>query len=127
MMFLYLIVAHFLCDYPLQGNYMAMAKNRHLYDKEPFKGDEPFEDKYDGFSVQRWKEWFWVLSGHAIIHGGAVALITGIWWLGVLETIAHWLIDDAKCGGKLSYNQDQVLHIACKVVWFGAAFAPLST
>ncbi len=114
MVFLYLVVAHFLCDYPLQGNYLAMAKNRHVYEHD---GKVYSVSKFSG-ADRKWKEWFWALSGHAIIHGGAVALITGIWWLGVLEALAHWFIDDFKCAGLLSYDNDQILHIVCKVVWF---------
>lgn len=114
---IFLIVAHFLCDYPLQGNYMAMAKNRHDYIKVPIPEDWPYEDKYDGMVEKKWKEWPWVLSGHATIHGGAVYLITGLWYLALLEIIIHGIIDDKKCAEDLTYNQDQAVHIACKVVW----------
>ena len=103
--FIFLIAAHFLCDYPLQGNYMAMAKNRHVLREDDF------------FNIPKWEEWPWVLSGHAFIHGGAVYLITGLWYLGLAEAIIHWITDDSKCGGKLTYNQDQFIHIACKVTW----------
>ena len=42
-------------------------------------------------------------------------LFTGIWWLGAFEVVIHWLTDDAKCHGKLTFNQDQAIHILCKL------------
>jgi hypothetical protein len=95
--FAFLIVGHALCDYPLQGEFLARAKNR----TAPIAG------------VPFWQ----ALSAHAIIHGGAVALITGMPMLGLAEAVAHWLIDDAKCRGRIGFNQDQLLHVACKITW----------
>ena len=97
MMFWLLIGAHFVCDYPLQGDFLAKAKNRFA----PISG-VPF---------------YQALGAHAIIHGAAVALITGSVLLGVLEVICHAIIDDRKCGGHLSFNQDQMLHLICKALW----------
>lgn len=97
-----LIVAHSVCDYPLQGNFLAKAKNRAL----PIPG----------------VPWWQALGAHAVMHGGAVWLLTGMWWLGALEALSHAVIDDAKCTGKLGsgaigFNNDQLLHVACKVAW----------
>lgn len=96
-LFAALVVAHAVCDYPLQGDFLAKAKNR----TAPIAG----------------VPWQQALGAHAVIHGGAVGLLTGIWWLGVAEAVAHWLTDDAKCRGKLSFNQDQAIHIVCKAAW----------
>jgi hypothetical protein len=96
-LFLTLLVLHALCDYPLQGEFLAHAKNRTA--------------QIPGVP------WFQAMGAHALIQGGAVAMITGSWALGVAETICHFLIDDAKCRGLLSYNQDQFLHVGCKAVW----------
>ena len=63
-----LIAAHAVCDYPLQGDFLAKAKNRTM----PIPG----------------VPWWQALGAHAAIHGGAVGLITGIWWLGLLEAAA---------------------------------------
>lgn len=98
---LLLIGAHFVADYPLQGDFLARAKNR----SNPVPG----------------VPWYQALGAHASIHGLAVGLITGYWWLGVLETIAHACIDDAKCTGKIDFNADQYMHFMCKVVWVFAA------
>lgn len=96
-LFLYLLAAHAVCDYPLQGDFLARAKNRML----PIAGF-PF-----------WQ----ALSAHAMIHAGAVAWLTGSWWLGAAEFVAHWIADDLKCRGKIDLNTDQAIHIACKAAW----------
>ena len=93
-----LIAAHALADYPLQGDFLAKAKNR----TAPIPG----------------VPWWQALGAHVTIQGAFVALITGIWWLFVAEAAIHWLTDDAKCRGKISFNTDQAIHIGCKVVWF---------
>ena len=92
-----LLAGHALADYPLQGDFLAKAKNR----AAPIPG-VPF---------------YQALGAHALIHGGVVAIVTGIWWLGLLEVIAHAVIDDAKCTGKIGFNEDQFLHVLCKLWW----------
>jgi hypothetical protein len=52
------------------------------------------------------------------MHGAVVAFVTGVWWLFFAEFVIHFLTDDAKCMGRLTLNQDQAIHIACKVAWF---------
>ena len=101
--FALLLVGHAVADYPLQGEFLAKAKNR----KNPLPG-VPF---YHG------------LLPHAVIHGGAVGLVTGSVTLGVAEFAVHCLIDDAKCMGRISYDVDQALHVACKALWVAAIFA----
>jgi hypothetical protein len=68
-----------------------------------------------GAGAPQWQ----ALGAHAAIHGGAVGWITGIWWLGLMEAVAHFIIDDLKCRARLSFNQDQGLHLLCKVCWVG--------
>ena len=92
-----LLGVHALCDYPLQGDFLSKAKNR----TAPIPG----------------VPWQQALGAHVVIHGAAVALITGIWWLFIAEAAIHWLTDDAKCRGGLTFNQDQAIHIACKILW----------
>jgi len=101
--FALLVVGHVLADYPLQGEFLAKSKNRFL----PVPGTP----------------WYQAMAAHAIIHGGAVFLATGSLLLGVLETVAHAIIDDAKCAGRISYNVDQALHIGCKIIWIVLLFA----
>lgn len=96
-MLFWLIVGHALADYPLQGDFLAKAKNRFA--------------PIPGFP------WWQALGAHAVIHGGAVAFITGNVWLGLAEIAAHFITDDLKCRGKIGLNADQAIHIGCKVLW----------
>lgn len=96
-LFLALVVAHALCDYPLQGDFLSRAKNR----AAPIAG----------------VPWYQAMGAHAAIHAGAVALLTGSVWLGLAEFVAHFIIDDLKCRGRLTFNADQAAHLACKLAW----------
>lgn len=89
--------AHALCDYALQGQFMSDAKNHH----KPIPG----------------VPWFHPLLAHALIHGCAVAMITNRPLLGLCESILHLSCDYLKCSGKLTFNQDQLFHYGCKVIW----------
>lgn len=96
-LFCALIAAHAVCDYPLQGDFLSRAKNR--------------------FAAIPGVPWYQALGAHAIIHGGAVGLLTGSVTLGALEALSHAIIDDLKCSGRIGFNSDQFLHIACKLLW----------
>ncbi len=93
----FLIVGHALADYPLQGPFIAANKCRRTGDKHV--------------------PWWHALTAHAMIHGGAVALITGSALLGVLETACHFAIDFLKSERLIGINVDQGLHVLCKVMW----------
>src|SRR5258706_8225065 len=92
-----MLAAHGLCDYPLQGDFLARGKNH----TAPLPG----------------VPWYQCLAWHAMIHAGAVALITGSVWLGFLEFCCHVGIDHAKCRGAFGLNMDQALHVICKIGW----------
>ena len=94
----YLLASHFVCDYSLQSEFIAIGKN-------------PKKSPYYGVP------WFWIMAGHSFTHGLGVALATNNIWLGIAETVAHFIIDTAKCMGVTSTNADQVLHVVCKLVW----------
>lgn len=94
-MFILLMLAHFLCDYALQGDFMAKAKNH----KAPIPG----------------VPWLTVLTSHAATHAGFVVIITGSVAFGVIELIVHSVTDYLKCDGRLNFNQDQAIHLATKV------------
>ena len=91
-----LVLAHFVCDFPLQNDRMALEK-------------VPGQDAT--------LDWRWWLLSHAATHGLAVALMTGIPWLGFAELVFHAIIDWSKSRFRFSLACDQVLHIACKFVW----------
>ncbi len=101
-----MIAGHAVADYPLQGDFLAKAKNRFA----PIPG----------------VPWYQALGAHAVIHGGFVLAITGSLTLGIAETTVHFLIDDVKCRGRISYNTDQFLHVACKVTWALALYTGIA-
>ena len=97
-----LILGHFLADFPLQGDKMAV-------------------EKCPGKDVTL--DWRWWLSAHAGTHGLVVSVLTGIPLLGVAEMIAHGLIDYGKCRFGYKLIVDQAMHWVCKLIWVGCVVA----
>lgn len=103
--FFALMIGHALADYPLQGEAIAKGKNRH---NPPFgipAGQKPCT------------VWTHYLTAHALIHAGFVWLITGSVWMGLVEFVAHWVIDFSKCENWTNPHEDQGLHIICKLIY----------
>ncbi len=98
-----LLLGHVFADFVFQTDVMAKWKNRHNTPTEI-----PNYQKY----VPCWPYW---LASHALVHGGFVYLITGSVALGLIETVLHGGIDFAKCEGYTDPNQDQALHMGCKI------------
>jgi hypothetical protein len=96
-LFLKLAVGHFLADYPLQGDFLAAAKNH----RKPIPG----------------VPWYQPLAAHSAIQAGMVWLVTGKLWLAGVEFVLHAGIDWAKCNGSISFNQDQGCHLLCKLAY----------
>ena len=132
------IMMHFLCDYPLQGDFIGKFKNRYNHRSLGhffFKNDD--EIAYRGLCdhilsanpIQRCNKlkeehyinigvpWWHLMAAHSFIQGGGVFIITGSLLLGLMETIFHFIIDCLKCENKINIHTDQALHIWCKVVW----------
>jgi hypothetical protein len=97
-MFWWMLVAHSLCDYPLQGDFLARGKNV----RNPLSG----------------VPWWICLAAHSLIHGGAVALLTNP-MLGSFEFGAHWATDYLKCCNVIGFKTDQAIHVVCKALWVG--------
>lgn len=95
--FFTLLIGHALCDFPLQGDFLAKLKNPELFPQE--------------------RMWMWGLLWHSLIHAGAVLLITESYSLAILECVSHMVIDYFKCKRRLSFAGDQFLHIAFKALW----------
>lgn len=93
----YLLFAHSLADYPLQGDFLAQGKNRNT-----------------GLGKIYWP---YALSSHAIIHGGFVLMITHNIYLGLAETVIHAGTDWLKCENKITMLMDQFIHYSCKIMW----------
>jgi hypothetical protein len=91
-----LLFGHYLADFPLQGDFIAKYK-------------APKSADY----------WFHVMTAHCVIQGGIVSLITHNLWLGLAEFVIHFCVDCLKCKGKLTFNQDQAIHLLCKLLWWG--------
>jgi hypothetical protein len=97
---LLLCAGHWLADYPLQSDFLVKAKV-----EGPLR--------------------VYHLVAHAGIHGAVVGLITGSALLGIAEWIVHVVIDEAKIRGRISFAQDQALHLLCKLVWLVISVAPI--
>lgn len=92
-----LIIGHFLCDFPLQGDFLAAAKNH----RKPIPG----------------VPWYQALAAHSAIQAGCVWYLTGSLALGCAEFVLHAFTDYMKSDGRISFNADQVVHLACKAAY----------
>lgn len=89
---LLLLAAHWVCDYPLQGDFLARAKK-----------EGPLPNYH--------------LIAHSGIHAGAVYLVTGDIVLGFAEWFLHTWIDHNKNKDRISFRMDQTFHIICKLMY----------
>ena len=94
-----LLVGHCLADYPLQGDFLARAKNH----TSPMPG----------------VPWPFALVSHALIHSGVVWLLTGSHALAAMEFCLHTGIDYAKSDRRISFVTDQLMHVCCKAFYVG--------
>jgi hypothetical protein len=93
---LLMVFAHALADYPLQGEFLSKAKANLI----------------PGINHRI------AMIMHCIIHAGFVFIITGSVLLFIAEYTLHYAIDTAKVKGKINFEQDQCLHLLCKVLWW---------
>ena len=98
-----LFIGHAVADYPLQGEFLARGKNHRL----------PPDLVPEGLREIKGL-WFHCPSAHSVIHAGAVWLITGVLWLGLVEFVLHWVIDFMKSERWTNFHVDQFLHLLCK-------------
>ena len=104
-LFLAFMIGHALADFPLQGSFLAIGKERY--------GDL---EKLTGTKWPRGM-WAYCLTMHSLIHAGAVWLVCGSIWFALAEFVLHWLIDLAKSSRLTNFYIDQVLHIVCKIAY----------
>ena len=100
-----LVAGHCLADTTLQPGTMSGGKNRHReidLSRVP-KGQKP---------LNLWLMW---LTHHAMIHGLIVYLLTQNVYLGMIESVSHWVIDFGKCENWYGPYIDQSLHIIMKI------------
>jgi hypothetical protein len=93
----WLLVGHSVADYPLQGDFLAKAKNK--------------------WASVPGIDWWIAMTAHCAIHAGVVMLVTHHIVFALAEFAFHFLIDMAKCAGLTNFRQDQGLHVFCKVMW----------
>jgi hypothetical protein len=99
-----MIAGHALADFAFQSEAMARGKSR------KYKVPPP--------DTEHFPHWFYWLTSHSLIHGGMVAVITGVWWLGLAEMVLHWITDYAKCEGWIGFHTDQGVHAGSKLLWW---------
>jgi hypothetical protein len=106
-----LIAGHAIGDFAIQTDWVAYNKNRHM--KENISRESQGKIEF---------VWPWVLSAHALHHGLIVFLITQKIWLGVAETVVHWVTDYGKSENWYGFHTDQALHVVAKFVWVGLLY-----
>lgn len=89
--FYLLLIAHAVCDFALQNDYVAQAKNRHT---------ELGKDV-----------WWMVLPAHALIHAGGTYIVTQSFLLSLIQLVTHITIDFKKCEQEFGYVMDQAMHV----------------
>ena len=99
----WLLVAHFIADYPLQTLEMGKYKNKRNQPTPP-------DNKAKPVSV-----WFAYLTSHAFVHAGLSALVVGF-PLGFAIGLTHWIQDYCKCKIQYSPNLDQLIHIFILII-----------
>ena len=93
-----LVLFHFLLDFAIQGDFVAQNKGRKLLNGNPNPN------------------WYIILTAHSAAHALPVWILTNS-YLGLsIVFITHFLIDFTKCEGKLTFLQDQMLHIIVLLV-----------
>ena len=108
-----MLMSHCFADTVFQSDRMAKGKNRHKkvdLSQVP-KGQKP---------LNLWGMW---LTHHAVIQGGTLSIFLilfgfiNYWWIGIIETITHWIIDFYKCENLYNPYVDQLLHLLIKFVY----------
>lgn len=94
----WLLVAHFIADYPLQTAEMGKYKNKRNQPTPPDSKAKPV------------RVWVAYLTAHSFVHAGLSALVVGV-PLGFLIGAIHWTQDYLKCKYQYSPNLDQIIHI----------------
>jgi Protein of unknown function (DUF3307) len=102
-LFFAFVIGHAVADFPLQSEFMARGKNRHLPPLCP-------DTAVPGL-------WIYCLTAHTLTHGGFVWLISGCPILGAIEVGVHWVTDFLKMERKINFHVDQALHVLCKAVY----------
>lgn len=90
-----LCAGHALCDFPLQGTFLSLAK----------------EGKVKGFPWQQ------AILAHSLIHAGMVLVLTHSVALALAEFVLHYVVDVLKVRTLLTVDEDQAIHYSAKAAW----------
>lgn len=105
-----LLAAHAVTDCLLQDtkfSSVAAKKRRKRFNENP-------EDTFLRGADPDWMYWLW---SHGCLQGIGVWIVTGIPLLGLMEAVAHSIIDHFKCENVYGLHVDQALHFICKLTW----------
>lgn len=92
LLFMKMLLIHWLMDYPLQGDFLSRAKALG--------------------PLRRYH-----LIAHAGMHGCAIAWLLSNPWIGLAEWLAHTITDELKVRNIISFQVDQLIHVLCKIMW----------
>ena len=110
-----LLLGHALADFPLQGEFLAVGKDRHA-DLSAVTGGNTWPKGM----------WLYCLTIHSLIQAAFVWVITGSVTLSLIEFVLHWFIDLAKSEGCTNFYIDQGLHVVCKAIYASLFFAGIT-
>lgn len=98
-LFVILLTWHFLAEYPLQDDFLAINKSP---SGRPYQGQQNAIDPHPN--------WFMYMLIHCFIQAAGVFMITMSLWLAVVGFAAHYFIDCRHCNGTLTDWQEQRLY-----------------
>lgn len=75
---LFMLALHSLADFPLQGELLSKGKSRR-------------------HTPYNWITWYNLMASHAVIHAGAVLLVTNSLTCALAEAVIHFCTDTLKC------------------------------
>lgn len=110
-----LLLGHALADFPLQGQFLAVGKDRHA-DLSAVTGGNLWPKGM----------WLYCLTIHSLVQATFVWIVTGSVVLSMVEFVLHWFIDFAKNERWTTFYTDQALHVSCKAIYAGLFFAGIT-
>ena len=112
LLFFKLMMGHAIGDFVLQPGPMSSGKNRNNDLRQQYGPEFP--------------HWYYWLTAHSLTHAAIVFLITNSYLFAFLEAVSHWWIDYSKCENWINLHQDQLIHIAFKVLFCVLMFYGIS-
>ncbi len=110
-MLVVLFACHYIVDFALQNEWVAVNKSRHSKRKSTDDQGLPISFL-----------WPHLLTAHSFQHGFFVMMFTQNLKIGVAEIISHWITDYGKCEGWFGFHVDQIIHLVTKVLWVAILF-----